>query len=71
MNNPNITSLHDLVEEMAGGAREVDVAVEQRVEEGAVVMAGLKPEEMTQIMRRFDSYVRAQRDMEKFVNQVN
>ena len=71
MNNPNITSLHDLVEEMAGGAREVDVAVEQRVEEGAVVMAGLKPEEMTQIMRRFDSYVRAQRDMEKFVHQVN
>lgn len=70
MNNPNITSLHDLVEEMAGGAREVDVAVEQRVEEGAVVMAGLKPEEMTQIMRRFDSYVRAQRDMEKFVHQV-
>lgn len=46
------------------------MAIEQRVEEGAVVMAGLKPEEMTQIMRRFDQYVRNQKQLEKIVNTV-
>jgi len=70
MDNPDITTFHELVEQMTGTVKEVDVAIEQRVEEGAVVMAGLKPEEMNQIMKRFDGYVRNQKALEKIVNSV-
>ena len=40
MHNPDINSLHDLVKLLVGASAEVDVAIEQRVEEGTTVIAG-------------------------------
>lgn len=65
MHNPDINSLHDLVKLLVGASAEVDVAIEQRVEEGTTVIAGFKPEEMSQIMRRFDQYNRWQKELDR------
>ena len=67
MHNPNINSLHDLVKLLVGASAEVDVAIEQRVEEGTTVIAGFKPEEMSQIMRKFEQYSRWQKELDKSI----
>ena len=67
MHNPDINSLHDLVKLLVGASAEVDVAIEQRVEEGTTVIAGFKPEEMSQIMRKFEQYSRWQKELDKSI----
>ena len=65
MNNPDINSMHDLVKLLVGATAEVDVAIEQRVEEDAIIQAGFKAEELSKINRTFDQYSRWQKDLEK------
>ena len=67
MHNPDINSLHDFVKLLVGASAEVDVAIEQRVEEGTTVIAGFKPEEMSQIMRKFEQYSRWQKELDKSI----
>ena len=67
MHNLDINSLHDLVKLLVGASAEVDVAIEQRVEEGTTVIAGFKPEEMSQIMRKFEQYSRWQKELDKSI----
>ena len=67
MHNPDVNSLHDLVKLLVGASAEVDVAIEQRVEEGTTVIAGFKPEEMSQIMRKFEQYSRWQKELDKSI----